>query len=140
MITQGTQVAGRCEQCGGVLTRDIGQFIEHGRLCWGSEGRCGNCHDGWCEQDSGPVTPDYIRQALLQAHGSARLRLMGPAPNPVLVLKALREAQELSIEEARARASQLVASGLFGTLVEMEFLAIHLRRRAVAVVVDLRTE
>ncbi|MEV7862786.1 hypothetical protein AB0O86_29160 [Streptomyces hirsutus] len=140
MITQGTQVAGRCDQRGGVLTRDVGQFIERGRLRWGSEGRCEDCRDGWCEQDSGPVTPEYIRQALLQAHGPARLRLTGEAPSLALVLKALRKAQELPMDEARAHAAQLAASGLVGTLVEMEFLAIHLREQAVAVAVELPAE
>ncbi|MFE7127242.1 hypothetical protein [Streptomyces sp. NPDC057617] len=140
MITQGTKVTGRCERCGGVRTSDIGQFIEHGRLSWGSDGRCDDCRDGWCEQDSGPVTPEYIRQALLQAHGPAQLRLTEEKPRLALVMKALREAQELTLGEARARAAQLAASGLVGTLVEMEFLAIHLREQAVAVAVDLHTE
>ncbi|BDD72811.1 MULTISPECIES: hypothetical protein [Streptomyces] len=121
-----------------MLTRDVGQFIERGRLRWGSEGRCEDCRAGWCEQGSGPVTPEYIRHALLQVHGPAQLRLTGEAPSLVLVLKALREAQELPMGEARARAAQLAASGLVGTLVEMEFLAIHLRKQAVAVAVDLR--
>ncbi|MFE9174184.1 hypothetical protein ACFYNZ_32880 [Streptomyces kebangsaanensis] len=86
------------------------------------------------------MTPEYIRQALLQAHGPARLRLTGEAPSLALVRKALRRAQELPMDEARTRAAQLAASGLVGTLVEMEFLAIHLREQAVAVAVELPAE
>ncbi|OEJ22663.1 hypothetical protein BGK67_00495 [Streptomyces subrutilus] len=105
-------------------------------LRWGTEGQCADCPNGWCEQDSGPVTPEHIRQALLQAHGPARLRLSGEVPSLVRVLQALRSAQELSLGEAKAQAAELAETGLIGTLVEMEILAIHLRRRAITVTVE----
>ncbi|MCP3771274.1 MULTISPECIES: hypothetical protein [unclassified Streptomyces] len=113
----------------------MGQFFDRGTLCWGTEGRCADCPNAWCEQDSGPVTPENIRQALLQAHGPARLRLSGNVPSLVPVLQALREARELSLVEARAQATQVAENGLTGTLVEMEVLAIRLRRQAVEVTV-----
>lgn len=136
MITQGVQVTGRCSSCGGTTTCDVGQFFDRGMLCWGTEGRCADCPNAWCEEDSGPVTPASIRQALLQAHGPARLRLSGDVPSLVPVLQALRDARELSLGEARARATELAETGLIGTLVEMEVLAVHLRSRAVAVSVE----
>lgn len=136
MITQGVQVTGRCSACGGTTTCDVGQFFDHGMLRWGTEGRCVDCPNGWCEEDSGPVTPENIRQALLQAHGPARLRLSGDVPSLVPVLQALRGARELSLGEARAQATELAETGLIGTLVEMEVLAVHLRRRALAVRVE----
>ncbi|MER5503058.1 hypothetical protein ABT096_38600 [Streptomyces sp. NPDC002561] len=135
MITQGVQLTGRCDACGGATTCDVGQFFDHGMLCWGTEGRCADCPNAWCVQDSGPVTPENIRQALLQAHGAARLRLSEDVPNLVPVLQALRDARELSLGEARAQAKQLTDNGLTGTLVEMEILAICLRGRAVEVIV-----
>lgn len=134
MITQGVQVTGRCSACGGTTTCDVGQFFDR-MLCWGTEGRCADCPNSWCKQDSGPVTPENIRQALLQAHGPAQLRLSGDVPSLVPVLQALRDARELSLGEARAQATQLADNGLTGTLVEMEVLAIHLQRRAVEVTV-----
>ncbi|MFE7394902.1 hypothetical protein [Streptomyces sp. NPDC057582] len=136
MITQGVLVTGRCSACGGTTTCDVGQFFDRGMLRWGTEGRCADCLNAWCEEDDGPVTPENIRQALLQAHGPARLRLSADVPNLVPVLQALRDAQELSLGEARAQATQLAETGLIGTLVEMEILAIHLRRRAVSVTVE----
>lgn len=135
MITQGVQVTDQCDACGGVTTCDIGQFFDHAMLSWGTEGQCVDCPNAWCEQDSGPVTPENIRQALLQAHGPARLRLSGDVPSLVPVLQALRDAGELSLGEARALTRQLVENGLTGTLVEMEILAIRLRRRAIEVIV-----
>lgn len=104
-------------------------------LCWGTEGRCEDCPNGWCEQGSGPEAPESIRQVLLQAHGSARLCLSGDAPTLTPALKALRDARGLSLGEARAQATRLAETGLVGTLVEMEFLAAHLRARAVAVAI-----
>ncbi|MFB8077411.1 hypothetical protein [Streptomyces sp. NPDC056013] len=136
MITQGVKVTDRCRACGGTTTVDVGQFFDEGMLCWGTEGQCADCSNGWCEQDCGPVTPENIRQALLQAHGAARLRLSGDVPSLVPVLQALRSAQELSLGEARAQAAQLVETGFIGTLVEMEILAVHLRKRAIQVSVE----
>ncbi|ATW52368.1 hypothetical protein CGZ69_01675 [Streptomyces peucetius subsp. caesius ATCC 27952] len=135
-MTQGVQVTGRCGACGGTTTCDVGQFFDRGTLRWGTEGRCAGCLNGWCEQGSGPATPENIRQALLQAHGPARLRLSGDVPNLVPVLQALRSARALSLGEARAQAAELAGTGLIGTLVEMEVLAAHLRRRAIAVSVE----
>ncbi|MFJ9430052.1 hypothetical protein ACIRQY_10320 [Streptomyces sp. NPDC101490] len=136
MITQGVRVTGRCSSCGGTTTCDVGQFFDHGMLCWGTEGRCADCPNTWCEKDSGLVTPENIREVLLQAHGPARLRLSGDVPSLVPVLQALRDAHELSLGEARARATELAETGLIGTLVEMEVLAVHLRNRAIAVSVE----
>ncbi|WP_234439512.1 MULTISPECIES: hypothetical protein [Streptomyces] len=136
MITQGVRLTGRCDACGGTTTCDVGQFFDNGMLCWGTEGRCVDCPNAWCEQDSGPVTPENIRQALLQAHGAARLRLSGGVHNLVPVLQALRNARELSLGEARAQAAELAEPGLVGTLVETEILAVHLRRRAIAVSIE----
>ncbi|MFF3842577.1 hypothetical protein [Streptomyces sp. NPDC001930] len=136
MITQGVRVTDRCGDCGGTTTCDVGQFFEGGTLCWGTEGRCADCSNAWCEQDSGPVTPENIRQALIQAHGEARLRLSVDVQNRTPVLQALRSARKLSLGEARAQATQLAETGLIGTLVEMEILAVHLRRRAIEVGVE----
>jgi hypothetical protein len=131
LITQGATVTGRCEACGSTTTCDVGQFFHGGTLRWGTEGRCADCPNAWCEQDSGPVTPESVRQVLLRVHGPARLRLSGEVPHPVPVLRALREARDLPLGEARAQAARLAQDGLVGTLVEMEVLALYLRRRGV---------
>ncbi|MFJ9576184.1 hypothetical protein ACIRQF_07310 [Streptomyces sp. NPDC101191] len=136
MITQGVLVTGRCSACGGTTTCDVGQFFDRGMLRWGAEGQCADCPNGWCEQDSGPVTPEHIRQLLLQEHGPARLRLSGDVLRLVPLLQALRTAQELTLVEAKAQAAELGTTGLTGTLVEMEILATHLRRRAITVTVE----
>jgi hypothetical protein len=135
MITQGVKITTRCNDCGGVLTRDIGQFIERGQVRWGTEGRCRTCPNAWCEQGTGATTPEEIRQALLAEYGPARLRLVGPEQSIVPVLRALRELHRLSLTQARAMAHELGTTGLTGTLVEMEFAAAGLLRRSVAVTV-----
>ncbi|MFF2573542.1 hypothetical protein [Streptomyces sp. NPDC058084] len=136
MITQGVLVTGRCSACGGTTTCDVGQFFDRGMLRWGAEGQCADCPNGWCEQGSGSVTPEHIRRLLLQEHGPARLRLSGDVPRLVPLLQALRSAQELTLVEAKAQAAELGTTGLTGTLVEMEILATHLRRRAITVTVE----
>lgn len=136
MITQGAEVSGRCADCAGTTTCDVGQFVDHGTLSWTVEGRCADCSSAWCEQGEGPVTPESIRQALLQEHGPTRLRLTGDAPSLVPVLRSLRALHGLSLGEARVAATRLAATGFVGTLVEVEILALHLRSRAVAVAVE----
>ncbi|MGW2050322.1 hypothetical protein ACWCPF_34885 [Streptomyces sp. NPDC001858] len=136
MITQGVKITTPCEACGGMLTCDTGQFIDRGRLWWGTEGTCQTCPAAWCEQDSGGATPEEIRQALLKEHGPARLRLVEPEASRVTVLRVLREVHELSLAQARAMAEELRTTGLVGTLVEMELIAAQLRQRSVAVTVE----
>ncbi|WP_244809753.1 MULTISPECIES: hypothetical protein [Streptomyces] len=135
MITQGVEITSSCSECGGLLVRDVGQFIVGGRLCWGIEGSCRACPNGWCEEGGGE-TPEEIRQALLIAHGPARLRLLDARASLVPVLKALREIWDLPFFQARERAGELMEHGLVGTLVEMEFVASRLRGRQVAVEVQ----
>ncbi|MEU8527721.1 hypothetical protein AB0C77_19335 [Streptomyces sp. NPDC048629] len=126
----------RCDACGGVLTLDAGQFIERGRLRWGTEGNCQSCPVAWCERDGGGATPEDIRQALLAEHGPARLRLVDPGLSMVPVLRALREVHGLSLAQARATSYELKTNGVLGTLVEMELMAARLRHRSVGVVVE----
>jgi hypothetical protein len=136
MLTQGVKITTPCEACGGVLIRDTGQFIDRGRLWWGTEGTCQTCPVAWCEQDSGGAAPEGIRQALLTEHGPARLRLIEPEASRVAVLRVLREVHELSLAQVRAMAQELRTTGLVGTLVEMELMAARLRHRSAAVTVE----
>nr|WSX47791.1 hypothetical protein OG409_01740 [Streptomyces sp. NBC_00974] len=136
MITQGVKITTRCEACGGVLMRDTGQFIDRGRLWWGTEGTCLACPVAWCEQDFGDTTPEEIRQALLAEHGPARLRLTEPEASAVPVLRALREVHGLSLAQARAMTDELKTTGLVGTFVEMELVASRLRHHSVEVTVE----
>lgn len=136
VITQGVKITTRCEACGGVLILDTGQFIERGRLWWGTEGACQSCPVAWCEQDFGDATPEAIRQALLAEHGPARLRLLEAEARPVRVLRALREVHGLSLAQARGRADELKTAGLLGTFVEIELAASRLRHHSVGVTVE----
>ena len=136
MITQGVKITKRCETCGGVLIRDVGQFIDRDQLWWGIEGTCLSCPIAWCEQDSGCKTPEEIRQVLMEEHGPARLRLAEPKVRPVTVLRALREIRGLPLAEAQSMAGQLRATGLTGTLVEMELIASRLRHHSVGASIE----
>ncbi|MGW1093994.1 hypothetical protein ACWD4L_49665 [Streptomyces sp. NPDC002596] len=138
MITQGVKVTAQCDACGGVLIRDVGQYIDQGQLWWGTEGACTACPNGWCEQDTDGATPEEIRNALLAEHGPARLRLADDEMSLVPVLRVLREMLHLSLGQARVMASALQETGLVGTLVEMEFIADGLQRRSVATKIERR--
>ncbi|WP_330291133.1 hypothetical protein [Streptomyces sp. NBC_00576] len=136
MITtaQGVKLTSQCESCGGELVRDVGQFIDRGRLRWSVEGQCQTCPNAWCEMDTGPA-PEEIRQALLAEHGHARLRLADKNASFVPVLRALREMQNLSLGEARKVVADLREVGVVGTSVEMAYLAEGLRNRFVTVTI-----
>ncbi|MER5942841.1 hypothetical protein ABT121_36750 [Streptomyces sp. NPDC001928] len=128
--TQGVKVTSTCAACGGVLVRDLGQFVDRGQLRWGIEGRCQACPNAWCETGAGPA-PQEIRQALLAEHGATRLRLATEAASLAPVLRALREMRHLSLGEARLSAAELSGAGMVGTSVEMAHLAEGLRKRSV---------
>ncbi|WP_354637620.1 hypothetical protein [Kitasatospora camelliae] len=115
---------------------DTGQFILDGRLWWGGESACRSCSACWCDEDTGGPTPEHLRQALLAAHGPARLRLTEPGAGAVAVLRALRELHGLSLAEARAAADELRDVGLVGTFVEVELVAARLRHHGVGVTVE----
>lgn len=136
VISQGVNIAARCEACGGVLILNTGQSIFDGRLSWGTEGGCQACPVAWCDRDSGDTTPEKIRQALLAEHGPARLRLTEPEASAVPVLRALREVHGLSLAQARAMADELKNVGLVGTFVEMELVAARLRHHSVGAAVE----
>ncbi len=129
--TQGAKVTSACVACGGVLVRDLGQFVDRGRLRWGIEGRCRDCPNAWCETGAGPA-PQEIRQALLAEHGATRLRLATEEASLVPVLQALREMRHVSLGEARSAAAELSGAGMVGTSVEMAHLADGLRKRSIA--------
>ncbi len=90
-----------------------------------------------CENSNPGRPPDDVRGALLTAHGAARLRVVGPTPTLVPVLKVLREVSGASLPDAREHADELRGDGMVGTLTEMEFLGMHLRRRGVPVEVKV---
>lgn len=130
-VTRGARITSPCGTCGGVLVRDVGQFIDGGQVRWGVEGQCRDCPDAWCETGEGPA-PEEIRQALLAEHGAARLRLETEGAGLVPVLRALREMRALSSGEARLAAADPKGTGLVGTSVEMAHLAEGLHKRSVA--------
>ncbi|MEW1845937.1 hypothetical protein AB0392_48985 [Nonomuraea angiospora] len=115
----------------------MNQFIDRGQLWWDAEASCASCGIGWCEHPDSGEPPEDVRSALLAAHGPSRLRVVGPVPNLVSVLKVLREVWEVPLPQARELADELTHAGLVGTLAEMEFLQTRLRGRGVAAEVNL---
>ncbi|WP_189969719.1 hypothetical protein [Streptomyces violascens] len=111
----------------------MNQFILHDELWWDSEFSCETCGTYLCEHAGPGPAPGVVRQALIADHGSFRLRLTGPVPSLVPVLKVFREVSAASLPRARELAGELSRDGLVGTLSEMEFLKARLHRRGVPV-------
>lgn len=119
--------------------RQVNQFIHRDELWWDAEISCDTCGVAGCENSNPGRPPEDVRDALLTAHGAARLRVVGPMPSLVPVLKVLREVSGASLPDARDHAAELRGDGMVGTLTEMEFLRMHLRRRGVPVDVEVGT-
>lgn len=135
MTGQTAKIAALCD-CGSTAARQVNQFILHDELWWDSEFSCGSCGTYLCEHSGPGPAPDDVRQALLSAHGSVRLRLVGSVPSLVPALKVFREAAGASLSRARELVGELSHDGLVGTLSEMEFLKARLQMRGVPVGVD----
>lgn len=113
----------RCDQCG-----------RPARLWFGEGGRgwyesfhcpsCGNCY----EADGGTPAPEEYRQAIIAADGEWALEATAPPSIPLL--KALREALSLSLDEARDMKRRLPGELRRGTRYEMEKLLAALRTSA----------
>ncbi|MFD8755549.1 hypothetical protein ACFV0O_31930 [Kitasatospora sp. NPDC059577] len=130
---QGARMAVRCGDCGGTAVRSVGQFLVHGReLWWDAERSCPHCDAYLCEHSGPEAIPADVRDALLTAHGPARLRLAGPLTDPVAALRALREGTSAPLQEARALLAELRDFGLSGTAAEMAYWKALLAGRGVA--------
>ncbi|MEU3739812.1 hypothetical protein AB0E78_22365 [Streptomyces sp. NPDC032198] len=111
----------------------MNQFVLDGELWWDSEFFCESCGAAMCEHAGPEAAPDDVRQALLAAHGLARLRLVGPLPSLVPAMKVFREVSGASLPRARELVRELSHDGLVGTLSEMEFLKDRMELRGVPV-------
>ncbi|WP_232246292.1 hypothetical protein [Kitasatospora mediocidica] len=118
----------------------MNQFIQRDDLWWDAEISCDTCGMAGCEDSSPGRPPEDVRKALLTAHGPARLRVVGPMPSLVPALKVLREVSGASLPDARKQVDELRRGGLVGTLTEMEFLRLRLRRLGVPVDVEFGTD
>ncbi|GAA3143469.1 hypothetical protein ACFQ0X_06740 [Streptomyces rectiviolaceus] len=135
MSGQTAKIASLCE-CGSVAVRQVNQFINHGELWWDAEFSCDSCGTYLCEQAGPGTAPDDVREALLAAHGPAKLRLAGPVASLVPAMKVFREVSAVSLSQARELVERLSHDGVVGTLSEMELLTTRLQLRGVPVDID----
>jgi len=113
----------------------VREVIIEGRLRSEIESRCAACGNGWATCSDGP--DDYVRSALLAAHGPSRLRLAGgPFDDDALLLNLLRRYDNSALFEVNAKIAEIRTLGCTGTSVEMELLARVLRAAGYSVVVD----
>ncbi|MFJ9691680.1 hypothetical protein [Kitasatospora sp. NPDC101183] len=117
--------------------RSVGQFLDGGReLAWDAEFACPACDTRMCEHSGPEAAPREVREALLAAHGPARLRLAAPLADPVPVLRVLRAGAGVSLRQARELLDELGEFGLAGTAVEMAFWRVRLAERGIAAEVE----
>ncbi|MEV0296810.1 hypothetical protein [Nocardia sp. NPDC050710] len=125
-----------CIGCGSLIEATVVEVLTAGTHHWDIEGDCPECGSRWNE--CGYPTPHPgMRTAILAANGPTGLQLAAGSATPVAVMQALRNVRALSLTDARAMAKELCTSGLEGTRVEMEVLAIALR--AAGAVVSIRS-
>lgn len=118
---QASRVAGRCSTCTKECDQWVVQLIRANRLRWESEYSCDSCgtilHDG----DWG-AAPESIRTALIAEHGEYLLSLKDDNPSPGRVLKAFRDAFDISLSEAKSASDSVRSTGFHGTRVEVELV------------------
>ncbi|MFI8392639.1 hypothetical protein [Streptomyces sp. NPDC085540] len=114
----------------------MNQYIDHGELWWDAEFTCDSCGTYLCEHAGPGAAPDDVREALLAAHGPARLRLVEPVSSFVPALKVFREVSAVSLSQARELVEKLSHDGVVGSLSEIELLKTRLRLRGVRVDIE----
>lgn len=134
MSEQAAKLLRACRTCNDPCTGWAVQLTRGNRLRWELEwscDRCGISHDG----DWGPA-PTEVRSALLAQHGSNCVRLPDGEFGGGGILKAFRDAFNLSIQDSLKAAKKLKQSGFEGTYVEAHLLSDLLREGGIATELD----
>jgi len=129
MSEQAARLSGRCGDCGDPCTGWAVQLTRGGRLRWEIEWACDACgishHGAW-----GPA-PAEVRSEILAQHGPYCVKLTGREYRGGGILKAFRDAFDLSIREAQESSRKLKRCGYEGTFVEVCFLSDLLRKEGI---------
>jgi large subunit ribosomal protein L7/L12 len=114
-----------CEHCGRDLVVNVGQSISDERLVWYASYYCPHC--GFqLEEDGFDSPPDEIRRAILTDKGVWTLIVHETGSRVILVLKVLRKALNLSLDDAAKLRKLIPGCVSNGTQAEMEWLRILL--------------
>jgi hypothetical protein len=120
-----TSIHTPCSHCGRDLVVNVGQSIFDERLVWYASYCCSHC-GLQVEEDGLDSPPDEIRRAILADKGEWTLIVHETGDRGILVLKILRIALNLSLDDV-AKLRQLIPGCVSnGTRVEMEWLQILL--------------
>jgi hypothetical protein len=112
----------------------VAQLIVNERLHWTADCSCTGC-DVVFHMFGRDDTPADVRDAIVADSGLARLTVeLTEGASKVPLLKVFREAGE-SMPQAQASAQRALSTGIEGTLVELELLALRLRKKDVPAVI-----
>ncbi|RKE18415.1 hypothetical protein [Streptomyces sp. TLI_171] len=109
-----------CEDCGATARRSVGQHVRDGRLGWDAEFWCPACGTAMCLGFGTRGAPRWVRDPLIDRHGTVRLRLAAPAADRVAALRTVRAVRDLPLPRSLALVRQLTDAGLPGTPAEAE--------------------
>jgi hypothetical protein len=122
-----------CDTCPGQPSAEAYELIVGRRLQWVLRHEC---PDGDVEEFGWDETPTQLRRAILDRHGTYRLRLThDPGGRRVAVLKVLRDTGR-SLSGASEALAELLGPGIPGTEVELQLLAGRLREAGAEAVVQ----
>lgn len=116
-----------CQNCNSPVKFHVGQAISSGELVWSTFYSCSHC--GWqLGEDGWGMTPEYIREGILEAEGEWSLAVLETGKSATLAIKILREIMGLSLSEAMRLKKMMPGTVVTGTKTEIE----RLRRILVA--------
>jgi hypothetical protein len=119
-----------CQDCGAELECCGVQALVDGRLRWDVESACSAC--GFAVAVCGGDLPSERRDQMLSEHGPARLQVISPSAESVVVMRVLRAALGIDLLSAKAALRRVVSGDYSGALPEMELLARKLRACGIA--------
>ncbi|TJZ57434.1 hypothetical protein FCH28_08480 [Streptomyces piniterrae] len=121
-----------CQECGAQLECCGVQALVDGRLRWDVESTCSAC--GFAVAVCGGDLPSERREQMLCEHGPAKLQVISPPANSVVIMRLLRAELGIDLVNAKAVLRRVLNGGHLGTLPEMELLARKLRASGIAAV------
>jgi hypothetical protein len=131
-VFESVRFSAMCQDCGAELECCGVQALVDGRLRWDVESTCSGC--GFAVAVCGGDLPSERRDQMLYEHGPARLQVVSPSANSVVMMRMLRAELGIDLVDAKAVLRRVLSGDYSGTLPEMELLARKLRASGIAAV------
>lgn len=111
-----------CANCGEKVDIHVKQYIVNDTIAWSEAYSCTECGNEVVSDDWGEPTPNEVRKAILEQEGEWEFFVLKPVENKAQILKNLRSALNLTLQEVSSLLKKIPGVLMVGTFQEMLLL------------------